>query len=87
MADSTIQMPDGLSFETALFVDSVEEEYEWLDIKFPGFQLIEQSVQHFKGRTFDVLDVELPAGSSAKVFFDITDFCGDAPYLFPEVGS
>ena len=65
---------DGLSFETALSVDSVEEEYEWLEIKYPKYRLIEQSVQYHKGIPFDIIIIELKDTSHVSVYFDISEF-------------
>jgi hypothetical protein len=76
MADSSFPLADGLSFETCLYVDSVEEEYEWLDLKYPGFELVEQSVQHYKERPFDVFEILLMDGSQLTVYFDISEFFG-----------
>lgn len=65
---------DGLTFDTALIVGSVEEEYEWLRIKFPGFRMIEQSVQYHKNAPHDVVTIELKDSSHITLHFDVSEF-------------
>ena len=75
--------PDGLSFETSLFVDSVEEEYEWLNSSYPGFTLIEQGVQIHNRKPFDVLRIQLADGATQTIYFDISEFYDqDSEFMF-----
>ena len=54
----------------------VRAEYAWLSSHFPGYKRTSQALARNAGRSYDILDVELPSGSEFKVYFDISGFFG-----------
>ena len=70
------QKQDGLSYETAVVVNSVEEEYDWLEANYPGFELIEQGVYLHEGKPYDVVAIFPQDGAEISIHFDISGFYG-----------
>ena len=65
---------DGLSFETAVKVNTVEEEYKYLSAKYPGSKVLGQAlVYDDKGTPYDILTVQMPDGKTVKYYFDVTE--------------
>ena len=73
---------DGSSLEKAIIVKGateqtgVDAEYAYLAQHYPGYKLGRQSLQHVKGRSYDVLDFTTADGKKMTIFFDITEFFG-----------
>lgn len=59
------------SFEQALEVCDVAEEYVWIKRHMPGFRMIRQELVPHKGRAFDVLDLS-NGQETVKRYFDVT---------------
>lgn len=70
------KLRDGLSFDTALKVNSVKEEYEYIESNCSGCQFRGQSLSQYKGNMYDVIKVEKPDGSISTYYFDIKSFYG-----------
>ncbi|MCP1225133.1 hypothetical protein [Sebaldella sp. S0638] len=65
---------DGLSFETAVKVNTVEEEYKYLSTKYPGSRVLGQAlVYDDNGTPYDILTVQMPDGKTVKYYFDVTE--------------
>ena len=69
-----MELADGLSFDRAVVVYSVEEEYDWLLANYPGFRGIEQAMRYEKEKPFDVHQIALPDVREIFVHFDISEF-------------
>ena len=67
---------DGSSFEKAIVVESVSEEYEWLGEYYPNHKFKQQSLLFEKKQPYDVLEIETVDGETINVYFDISKFFG-----------
>ena len=65
---------DGLTAEQGIIVYSIEEEYEWLAIHYPGFKPIKQAMRYEKEVPFDVHKISLTDGTEITIYFDISEF-------------
>lgn len=66
----------GLTPDSPVVVDSVREEYGWLDANFPGYRMLEQRLVAKAGRQMDVISILAADGRELDVFFDISGFIG-----------
>ena len=65
---------NGSSFETAVKVKTVEEEYKYLSANYPGSTVLGQAlVNDDKGTPYDILTVQMPDGKTVKYYFDVTE--------------
>ena len=65
---------NGSSFETAIKVKTVDEEYKYLSANYPGSTVLGQAlVYDDKGTPYDILTVQMPDGKTAKFYFDVTE--------------
>jgi len=74
---------DGTSMERAIVIlgarnsaVGIRAEYNWLQAKYPGYKRKSQALLSNSGKSYDLLEVELPDGRVAKFYFDITAFFG-----------
>ena len=67
---------DGSSPAQAVVVNSVREEYDWLQRHCPGLQFEKQSLQEVDGKPYDVHTLRTAEGEEREVFFDISRFYG-----------
>jgi len=67
---------DGSSYEKAVKVKNIGQEYDWLRKNCNGCKFVQQSLQQNKGKYYDVLTVELHDGSKKDYYFDINSFYG-----------
>ncbi|MFN8258513.1 MAG: hypothetical protein U0W24_22685 [Bacteroidales bacterium] len=67
---------DGSSFEKAIVVKSISEEYEWIGANYPGYKFIQQSLVFDKKNPYDVLEIKTLDGATLKIYFDISSFFG-----------
>lgn len=67
---------DGSSFEKAIVVNSVREEYEWMRDHHPEAQMKMQSLSKNKSKYYDILTLVMPDGSERDFYFDISRFYG-----------
>lgn len=70
------KLKDGLSFENAIKVNSVREEYEFVKSNCDSCQVISQSLSEYKGGKYDVIEVSKSDGSIVTYYFDIKSFYG-----------
>ena len=67
---------DGMSFESAIVVNSVPEEYQYLRNRYPGYKFIMQSLINHEGKYYDVLKIKTAEGEELEIHFDISSFFG-----------
>jgi hypothetical protein len=67
---------DGSLPGKAVIVNSVAEEYAWVQQHCPGYQFQMQSLQEIEGKPYDVLKLENARGEERCVHFDISRFYG-----------
>ncbi len=66
----------GLSFEDAISVKSVSEEYAWLRKNYAGHTFIMQSLNFNNGKPYDILKIITAGGETKSIYFDISSFFG-----------
>jgi len=68
----------GDSFKTAIKIDSVPAEYEYLSQKYgmrnKDWRLERQKLRAKGEKHYDILDIILFSGSRMSIYFDITEF-------------
>ena len=62
---------------TAIVVDSVPSEYEYLDQEYSGYRLIQQALIKSGTTHMDVLTIETADGEEKEIYFDISSFYGN----------
>ena len=67
---------DGSSFEHAIVVGGIKEEYSWVRSHYPGSAFQGQSLMFKKDKPFDVLNFRLSDGTTRSIYFDISSFYG-----------
>jgi hypothetical protein len=67
---------DGKSPRTAIVVNSIAEEYQWMQQHYPGFQPDIQTLTYSDGKPHDALRWKNEKGEVVTVFFDISRFFG-----------
>jgi hypothetical protein len=67
---------DGKSPRTAIVVNSIAEEYQWMQEHYPGFQPERQTLAYSDGKPYDALSWKNDRGEVVTVFFDISRFFG-----------
>jgi uncharacterized protein YceK len=67
---------DGSSIEKAVIVNSIREEYQWVQKHFPGARVTRQALIERRGKHYDELTFITPSGETRKVYFDINSFFG-----------
>jgi len=67
---------DGSSFEKAIIVNSIPEEYQYVKKHCPDCKFVMQSLMQHKGKPYDVLEFEKPTGEAVSYYFDISKFYG-----------
>ncbi|UOE40710.1 hypothetical protein MTP09_12490 [Chryseobacterium suipulveris] len=72
----TITEKDGSSYENAIKIGSVPQEYQYVRANCTGCILKSQSLSVNKGRFYDIIIVTKPDGSTKSYYFDITSFYG-----------
>jgi hypothetical protein len=67
---------DGLSYENAIKVNDVAQEYKFIKEHCSGCKPVSQALTEHNGKPFDVVTVEKPDGTKASYYFDIKSFYG-----------
>ncbi|WP_379965504.1 hypothetical protein [Epilithonimonas sp. UC225_85] len=67
---------DGSSYEKAIKVKSVADEYKYVKEHCEGCQMGSQSLSEYKGKMYDVLHLKKSDGSDVSYYFDINSFYG-----------
>ncbi|MCE9548104.1 MAG: DUF4919 domain-containing protein [Planctomycetia bacterium] len=68
--------PDGCTPENAIVVQSIAEEYQWMQRHLPGYRPVSQALSDFSGTPMDVLTWANARGQQRVVYFDISAFFG-----------
>jgi hypothetical protein len=76
MKKNEIYVRDGRSFETAILVNSVKDEYEYIHEICWRCKPIQQALVSHKGKPYDVITIENQDGSTVEYYFDISSFYG-----------
>ncbi len=64
---STNGAKEGMSFQTAIKVGEISEEYEYIRKKYPEAKVIKQTLVYDEiGAPYDILTVEMPNGQTFK---------------------
>ncbi|RMB61081.1 hypothetical protein EAX61_06285 [Dokdonia sinensis] len=67
---------DGSSFEKAILVKSISEEYDYVRSNCSGCQLKGQALVFDKKKPYDILTATTPDGKEKQYYFDISKFYG-----------
>lgn len=67
---------DGLSLETALKVQNVKEEYEYVRRHCNNCQILGQALLQHKGKPYDKLMLKNANGEEMSYYFDVSSFFG-----------
>ncbi len=76
-SSKTSQARDGLSFENAIKVNSVEKEYKLLPTLCQDCKLKTQGTTSNGSRHYDMMTMIKPNGETVVYYFDITSFYGN----------
>ena len=68
--------PEGTSFQTAIVVSSVSEEYAYVRNECDRCQFVRQSLVFKKKKPYDILEFKESDGTEVKYYFDISKFYG-----------
>ena len=66
------QSPSGLSFDDAITVSSIFDEYEWILTHHPDYKLQSQALVTHDGCRFDVMTIKNKSDNSLKIHFDLS---------------
>ena len=78
----------GSSFDAAVEVQSVEQEYRWISSRLlAGWVRTRQSLVERGGRVYDVLDVRDAAGAERSYYFDVTSVIRPSGRLMIDVSD
>jgi uncharacterized protein YcfL len=67
---------DGTSVEKAVIAKSIDAEYQWVASRYPGSDVVAQSLMTKNRKPYDRLEVMLSNGQTIFVYFDISSFFG-----------
>lgn len=67
---------DGSSFEKAIIVNSIAEEYEYTKKVCRNCKFLGQSLVFHKKKPYDILKYKKPNGKTVSYYFDISSFFG-----------
>lgn len=72
----TIVDRDGSSFEKAVLVNNIQEEYIYVRKNCEGCTVMGQALTYNKKIPFDILTCKKPDGQEVSYYFDISKFFG-----------
>ena len=75
-AETSGKERDGLTFENAIIVKSVDEEYNWIAANYPGAKIESQALVKHNGKPYDVLTFVTKDGETKTAHFDVSKFFG-----------
>ena len=67
----------GFSPDEAIVVNSIPEEYQWMQQNYPGYTPEMQALQFIDEIAYDVLTWSNPNGETVSIYFDISRFYGE----------
>jgi len=65
---------DASSYEKALIVKSVSEEYKYVKKVCHNYQFLSQSLPYKNNKPYDILTLKKPDGKKVSYYFDISIF-------------
>ena len=72
----------GLSYQNAVIISEktetsgVKAEYRWLEENYPGYRMIQQSLNFHDKKPYDILKIKTAEGKIKEIYFDISSFYG-----------
>lgn len=66
---------DGSSYEKAVIVNSIRDEYDWVRQRYPQAQMVQQALMFEKKKPYDLLTFRID-GKERTFYFDISKFYG-----------
>ncbi len=72
----------GLSYQGAVVIQKktetlgVKAEYRWLEDNYPGYKMIQQSLNFHNKKPYDILKIKTANGKTKEIYFDISNFYG-----------
>ena len=72
----------GLSYPSAVIIKEkaettgVKAEYKWLEENYPGYKMIQQSLNFKDKKPYDILKIKTAEGKTKEIYFDISNFYG-----------
>lgn len=67
---------DGSSFEKAIIVNNISEEYAYAKKVCSDCSFIQQALVFEKRKPYDILTFKKPGGQTVEYYFDISSFYG-----------
>ena len=73
---------NGSTKEQAIIINApneklgVDAEYDYLNLHYPEWELVEQTLCFSDDKPYDIMSIILPDGSKKDVWFDISNFYG-----------
>jgi predicted Zn-dependent protease len=73
---------DGSSFEKAIVINEqhekqgIDAEYAWIRQHYPGSKVVQQTLNNYKGKSYDILYINTEGAGEKKIYFDISNFLG-----------
>ncbi len=67
---------EGTSFKTAIQVNSVEEEYQYIKSNCSDCRITKQTLRFYKDKPYDVIDAHSQTEGDKTYYFDISSFYG-----------
>ena len=64
----------GSTVETAIVIDSVHDEYQWMKQHYPGYGPISQKLIDAHSHPYDVMTWSNDSGDRVTIYFDISSF-------------
>ena len=66
----------GTSFQTAIPVDNVHQEYEYIKKNCDNCRVIKQTLRFYKKKPYDIITAKPFPGEPKDYYFDISSFYG-----------
>ena len=63
----------GNSIKNAIVVGDIEEEYLFLELGYPGYQLLKQELKEIDDKFYDVMHIYNNNEEKCIIYFDITE--------------
>ncbi|MFC2151939.1 hypothetical protein ACFLSE_05370 [Bacteroidota bacterium] len=74
--ESPTLLKDGSSFENAIVVKSIAEEYQYVSKVCPNCSMVMQSLVFEKDKPYDILEFQKTNDETVHYYFDISKFYG-----------
>jgi hypothetical protein len=73
---------DGSSFEKAIIIteqhetQGIDAEYAWIRAHYSGYKIAGQSLNNYKKKPYDIINIIMDDGTKNAIYFDISKFFG-----------